>query len=230
MPHEPSIRAASTAGVAVLTVVGAADITPADVVAFWLGDAGDSPAAAKACSERWYRGGAALDREICQRFGKLLVRFSADTPAAQREREAWEATAEGALALVILLDQFSRHCYRGKAEAFANDALALQVAERALAAGHDGALSIPARVFLHHPFHHSESMTAQRRYMAFAAALAETVPPQWDEFVSGFTDYAKDHHDVIARFGRFPHRNAVLNRVSNAAEREYLKNAERYGQ
>ena len=206
------------------------DITAADVLAFWLGDAGESPAAAAAQAGRWYRGGAELDQEIRQRFGRWLAHLSANTPAARAGREEWEATAEGALALVILLDQFSRHCFRGKAGAFANDALALQVAERAVAAGHDAALTIPGKLFLHHPFHHSESISAQRRYVEFTTTLADTAPPEWREFVAGFADYAKRHRNVIVRFGRFPHRNAALKRVSSADEREFLEDAERHGQ
>lgn len=206
------------------------EITPADVVAFWLADAGDSPAAAAAQAERWYEGGRELDQEVRERFGRLLMRLSANSPAAQTQRERWEQSAEGALALVILLDQFSRHCFRGKAGAFANDALAFKVAERALDAGHDAALSIPAKLFLQHPFHHSESIAAQRRYVEFTTELAETVPEEWVEFVNRFVDYAKRHRNVVARFGRFPHRNAVLNRVSSADEREFLQSAERQRQ
>ena len=217
-------------GAGAIVVRDAVEITPEDIVTFWLGDAHDDPAAAAQQSERWYQGGKALDQEIRDRFGKLLARLSADSPAAQSEREQWGQTAQGSLALVILLDQFSRHCFRGKAGAFANDALALKVAERAVAAGHDAALSIPARLFLHHPFHHSESIAAQRHYVAFTSELAETVPEEWREFVSGVADYAKRHRNVVTRFGRFPHRNAVLNRVSSADEREYLQNAERHGQ
>ena len=211
----------------------AADVpaeSAAGVVGFWLADAADSPVAAQAQKQRWYGGDAALDAEIRERFGPLLARLAADSPTAAQRREAWEASPKGALALVIVLDQFSRHCFRSGPGAFANDALALRVAERAVAAGHHEVLSIPEQVFLHHPFHHSESVSAQRRYVEFTEALLEAAPPEWRDFVESYANYAKEHRDVVARFGRFPHRNAALRRASSAAERDYLEAAERYGQ
>ena len=208
----------------------AAKASPAAIVAFWLGDAGDSPAAAREQTQRWYGGDAALDAEIRERFGAWLGRLAGQSETAARRREEWEASPEGALALVIVLDQFTRHCFRGTAQAFANDRLALEVAERAVAAQHDLRLSIPGRLFLHHPFHHSESISAQRRYVEFTEALLEAVPPEWQEFVGGFADYAKQHRDIVARFGRFPHRNAALRRASSASERDFLETASRHGQ
>lgn len=208
----------------------AASASPAAVVAFWLADAGDSPAAAREQARRWYGGDAALDAEIRERFGAWLGRLAGQSETAVSRREEWEASPEGALALVILLDQFTRHCFRGTAQAFANDRLALEVAERAAAAQHELSLSIPGRLFLYHPFHHSESISAQRRYVEFTEALLESVPAEWREFVGGFADYAKRHRDIVARFGRFPHRNAALRRASSAAEREYLETASKHGQ
>ena len=197
---------------------------PQDVIDFWIGDADVDPAAAKAHSKLWYRSDASVDRDIKKRFGTAMKR------AAAGELEQWEESADGALALVILLDQFSRNCFRGTARAFANDAQALAIAKRAIEAGHDQNLSIVGRAFLYHPFHHSESLTEHNRHIELSEALVASAPPQWQEFASGHASYAHEHREVVARFGRFPHRNKALNRASSAAETEYLKGGARYGQ
>ena len=141
--------------------------------------------------------------------------------AAGRLRD-WERTPEGALAIVILLDQVSRHCHRDTAGAFANDAAALAAAKRAIAAGLDRRLPPPGQVFLLHPFHHSESLAEQERYVDAIDGLVRAVPSAWRAFAESFVRYAVHHRDVIARFGRFPHRNATLDRPNTPAEEDYL--------
>ena len=126
------------------------------------------------------------------------------------------------MAVVVLLDQFSRHCHRDSAAAFANDQAALQSAKRTIAAGLDAALPPPGRIFLLHPFHHSESLVEQERYVDAVNTLVRTVPPAWRAFAESFVRYAVHHRAVIARFGRFPHRNAALGRADTGAERDYL--------
>lgn len=142
--------------------------------------------------------------------------------AASGALRDWETAPEGALAVVLLLDQFSRHCHRDSADAFANDRAALQCAKRTIAAGLDAALPPPGRIFLLHPFHHSESLVEQERYVDAVNALVQTVGPDWRTFASHFVRYSVHHRDVIARFGRFPHRNEALGRTDTAAERDYL--------
>lgn len=183
---------------------------------FWFEDAWSDPAAARARSQFWYGSGESLDDTIRERFGAALRAAAAGT------LQDWETTPEGALALVVLLDQFSRHCHRDDAGAFANDDAALAVAKRALDAGHDARLPPPGQAFLLHPFHHSESPAEQERYVAAIDALVRSVAPAWREFAEGFVRYAIHHRDVIARFGRFPHRNEALGRPNTPRERDHL--------
>lgn len=197
---------------------------PADIIEFWIGDASWDVIAAKQRSKFWYRRDIKVDRYIKDKFGSTMLL------AASNELGDWENTGEGALALVILFDQFSRNCYRASARAYANDAKALQVAKRAIKVGLHRSLSVVGRAFLYHPFHHSETLTEQNRYVELTLELSQLAPPEWREFAMGFVDYAKDHHKVITRFGRFPHRNRVLNRKSTPEEQEYLKRSSRYGQ
>ena len=132
--------------------------------------------------------------------------------AARRELAHWELDAEGALALLILLDQFPRNIFRNSAHAFATDALAQGVALRAIAKGFDTATDSALRVFFYMPFEHAEDLALQERAVVLVGALGD---PE-------FTKYAKLHRDVIARFGRFPHRNPALGRKSTPEELTYL--------
>ena len=130
---------------------------------------------------------------------------------------AWADDAQGALALLILLDQFPRNLFRGEAKAFAGDPQARQLAETALDQGWDKGLSAVEKLFVYLPFEHSEALADQERSVALFSALAAEHPG-----CDGFLDYARRHHEVIARFGRFPHRNAALGRPSTPEETGYL--------
>ncbi|MGE5539440.1 MAG: DUF924 family protein [Gemmatimonas sp.] len=179
--------------------------TPTDVLAFWFGDvAGDDFRSRKPL---WFEPDAAFDAEVRNRFED--VHFA----AARGELSSWRADPRGALALVIVLDQFPRNMYRGTARAFATDPQALAVAREAIDRGFDRQLAPVLRLFLYLPFEHSESLADQDRSVALFAELgdAETL------------DYARRHREIIARFGRFPHRNAVLGRASTAEEVAFLK-------
>lgn len=171
-------------------------VASADIVGFWR-DAGDA---------KWFVRDEAFDAELRSRF------LDAHFAAARRECGDWMATADGALALVLLLDQVPRNVFRGSAHAFATDPLARHYAARALDAGFDARVHPALRVFFCLPFEHSESMADQQRSVALAQALGET----------GYLDYAIAHRDVIARFGRFPHRNHVLARVNTPEEQAWL--------
>jgi uncharacterized protein (DUF924 family) len=172
-----------------------ADITPAEIVAFWR-DAGP---------KKWFKKDAAFDAEIARRF------MPAYEAAAAGVLSEWEATAEGALALLLLLDQFPRNMFRNSARAFAADPLARAVADRAIGRGFD--MTFPAeRGFFYLPFEHSELLADQDRCVALCRATGNADTLKWAEL----------HADIIRRFGRFPHRNSVLGRATTADEQEFL--------
>lgn len=156
---------------------------------------------------KWFRGGAAFDAECRARCGE------AHHAAARRELDAWKASADGALALVLLLDQIPRNLYRGSGHAFATDPLALHFAQRALDAGFDTQVEPALRFFFYLPFEHSEVLADQNRAVELFAALGD----------ANLLDYARAHREVIVRFGRFPHRNAALGRVSTPDEQAWLE-------
>jgi uncharacterized protein (DUF924 family) len=161
----------------------------------------------------WFRKDAAFDAAIHERFGALV-----DQALAGGLRE-WEADAAGSLARILLLDQFPRNLFRDTARAFAGDAQALELAQRLVAGGQDKNLPPIRRCFVFMPFEHSESLLDQERAVALFAGLRREA--QTPAFESTY-DYAVRHRDIIERFGRFPHRNAALGRVSTAAELDFL--------
>ena len=169
--------------------------TPKDVIAFWR-DAGPG---------KWFNGGKPFDDECQQRFGDLHM------AAARRELDNWMEGAEGALALLLLLDQIPRNIFRGSGHAFASDGLALQHATQAVAAGQDVQVDADLRVFVYLPFEHCEDMAMQDRSVELIATLSEDL-----------LGYAHAHRNVITRFGRFPHRNAALGRTSTPEEQAWL--------
>lgn len=167
------------------------------LLAFWFDEVGPA---------RWWRADPALDAQIAERFGALHA------AACACELEGWRASPAGRLAEVILLDQLSRNLYRDSARAFAQDGLALALAQEAIRAGADRALSPAQRHLLYMPFMHSESALMQRRSMALFSAPG--LEPQ--------LEHAQRHKAVVERFGRYPQRNAALGRRSTVAERRYL--------
>jgi uncharacterized protein (DUF924 family) len=202
-----------------------AEPTPRVIVSYWLGESPASPAAAFARHELWYRGGRPIDDEIRERFGHSVTRARAGGLAE------WDRSPESQLALVILLDQFTRNIYRGTPEAYSGDPLALAVALRAVAAGRDRDLCVPGRIFLYHPFHHSETLVEQDRGVALLERLAQESPPEWRDYVRRSVEGFRRHRDTVARFGRFPHRNPVLGRISTPEEVAFLAaDGSTYGQ
>ena len=175
-------------------------MTPQEIVRFWAEEVGEA---------RWFDPDAALDAEIARRFG--------DTYALAHDGKLsdWENSADGALALLILLDQFPRNMFRGKAEAFATDPQARAIAERAIARGFDLVVPLPLRCFFYLPFTHSERMADQERGVALTAERLGSDTKQHA--------YALLHRDIIGKFGRFPGRNVALRRQSTPEELEFLK-------
>jgi len=182
---------------------------PADILAFWFGRPGE-PGFGQPRSE-WFRKDAAFDEEIRSRF------LPGVEAALAGELTAWADDRQGMLALLILLDQFPRNLFRGEAKAFAGDPQTRRLAETALDRGWDKSLTAVEKVFVYLPFEHSESLADQERSVALFSALAAEHPGS-----DGFFNYARRHHEVIARFGRFPHRNAALGRLSTPEETTYL--------
>ncbi|MEZ5616877.1 MAG: DUF924 family protein [Rhodocyclaceae bacterium] len=184
-------------------------MNPADVLEFWFG----APGSAEHGSLRkcWFEKDPAFDADIRRRFLVLV-----DEAAAGR-LDDWADRPEGLLALIVLLDQFPRNLFRNAPRAFATDAQALALAQQALAQGVDAQLMPVARAFIYLPFEHSEDLAMQDRAVALFAALA-----QHGEAFASYLDYAERHRDVIRRFGRFPHRNAILGRASTPEEIAFL--------
>lgn len=185
-----------------------------DILEFWFGPAGSPPLAE---STKWWKKDAAFDNEIKTRFE------GAHALAAAGKLDEWKATPRGRLALVILLDQFSRNIYRGSARAFAQDARARDLTLEALDSGEDRHLEPVERCFLYMPLMHAEDTNLQRKCIAAFAVLADKAPPDLTKYVANNLDYAKKHAEIIERFGRFPHRNEVLERDSTSEERAFLK-------
>jgi uncharacterized protein (DUF924 family) len=175
-------------------------IDPRDIQDFWTDSVGE---------KRWYVAEPALDDEIRSRYENLW------RDAHGGKLSNWESTAEGALALLIVLDQFPRNMFRGKVDAFATDAQARGVADRAIANGFDLKIEPPLRQFFYLPFEHSENMADQNRSIAlFAERLGK------DHYTY---PYAMEHRAEVERFGRFPSRNAQLGRASTPEEAEFLR-------
>jgi uncharacterized protein (DUF924 family) len=169
--------------------------SPETVLAFWR----------EAGPDKWFTRDDAFDADIREKF------HSTYEAAAAGKLSAWEATAEGALALAIVLDQFPRNMFRGEARCYTADLLARQVANRALKRGYDQDVPEEDRRFFFLPFMHSEDMDDQKRCVALYREAG-------DEDLK----YAERHADIIRRFGRFPHRNAVLGRTATPEEQAYL--------
>ena len=166
-----------------------------DVIDFWR----------QAGPERWFSKDNAFDADFRARF------LTAHEAAASGALGGWAATAQGALALLILLDQFPRNAFRGTARMFATDPQARDIADAAIAQGLDQAVEAALRRFIYLPFMHSERLVDQQRSVALNEALAPDT-----------SYYAKLHLDIIERFGRFPHRNALLGRTTTPAEQQFL--------
>jgi len=190
---------------------------------FWFGDLDEGYADAEH-SKRWYLGGAAFDRECTERFSALAV------AASKGELDSWLLDARGTLAYILVCDQLPRNIYRGTPEAFATDPLALAAARAGIEQGMDTHLGHDERSFFYMPFEHSESVLDQHTSVGLFARLLQETPAHRRDPNGKDLQYAHDHRDLILRFGRFPHRNDVLDRASTAEEVEYLKHGSRFGQ
>lgn len=192
-----------------------------EILAWWF-DGGDDAhpiGPGSACYQRWFRGGAAVDAQVAERFADDVREARAGA------LDGWRGDARGELALLLLLDQFPRHLFRGRAEAFASDAAALDIARTCIAARRDEQLALIERIFVYLPVQHSEVIAdhalAFERFRALEAQ-ARARGAGVVALCAGAIGEQQEHFDTLQRFGRYPYRNAALGRVSTAAERDYL--------
>ena len=171
--------------------------------------------------KKWFTKDLKFDEEIHVRFEEDLIK------AKGGEYQAWQSSAKGSLALTILFDQFSRNMYRGLPKMYQADAMALEITLHAIKGALDTRLQLIERVFLYMPLIHSEVVAIQKLSLQFFGnliVLSKAQNPKNTSYFKKTFEYAKRHHEIIVTFGRFPHRNILLNRASTKDELEFLKN------
>lgn len=195
-----------------------------EVLTYWLHPKPETAADVEARRQFWFEGSADTDREIRTRFGALVARARAG------ELDDWKESSRGTLALLILLDQFSRNVHRGSPDAFSHDPIALEIARAGFDGGRFDDADVIDRMFFALPFRHAEDVESQKRAVELAVEDARRGEPHLLDFLVYSVDWARKHLDVIVRFGRFPHRNATLGRTSTPEEIAYLEYLKRAGQ
>lgn len=194
------------------------------VLAFWFGaDRNDRPTI-DARMDRWFGSDPAFDAEIGRRFGDLVER------ASKGRLAGWATTARGRLALILLLDQFRRHIYRGRPEAFRRDAQALKLCVEGAMTGDYKTLDPFEQAFFFMPLQHAESLKVQERSVKIYAGLVAGVSDTLKATFATFAQFAELHRDIVATYGRFPHRNRILGRADTPSEREFLAVGPTFGQ
>lgn len=178
--------------------------TPREVLQFWFSDR---------ARPLWFEKNREFDAEIRDRFGQAVHEAQLGGFAD------WRTSPDGALALLLLIDQFARNLYRGTAKAFLGDALAREIAAEAIARGFDKRFPFPDRVFIYLPFEHCETLANQDRYIALLTDCLR----EFGDVAAEYLEYGHKHRNIIKRFGRFPHRNEALGRESTEEELEFLK-------
>ncbi len=195
-----------------------------EILDFWFGELDEFGIPDSDHRNRWFRSDRKFDQEIRRRFMSLVVL------ASEQGLEHWRSEAGGALAEILLLDQFSRNIFRGSALAFAQDRLACRLCHQALNKGLDQKLEPVQRAFLYMPLQHSERGEDQALSVACYEQLVAVTSGILGDFMRSFLSSAREHQAIIQRFRRFPHRNAALGRVSTDEEQEYLKGGKTFGQ
>lgn len=191
-------------------------VTPKEVTSFWFRDATQSVEALQCRGPVWFRSDPAFDRECAARFTTWLE------DAARGVLDGWGDTPRGRLALVVLLDQMPRNIHRGSPAAFMHDAQAAAHCLAGIESGQDRSLHPVERIFLYMPLQHAEDLDLQRRSVERFELLAAEADDAWRGYLAENVHYAREHHDIIERFGRFPHRNRILGRESTGEELRYL--------
>jgi len=195
------------------------------VLDFWFGGSDLDAPTLDSRMDRWFSSSTELDADIESQFGELIER------ASKGELQDWAEEPEGRLALIILLDQFRRNIYRGTPDAFALDGAALKLCVEGTIGGVHDQLTPEQRIFFFMPLQHAESLRIQDKSVSIYNALAESVTGTLRETFATCAQFAELHRDIIAEFGRFPHRNVVLGRENSSAEATYLSaDAPSFGQ
>lgn len=187
-----------------------------EILSFWLGELDQSGRAGADAQERWWKKSDAFDAEIRERFG------ATHRAICEGNREEWLASARGRLAYVIVLDQLSRNMFRGTENMYAEDGRAQGAALEGLEVGCESELGYHERYFLYMPMMHAEDIALQDRCIELFESLIADFPRKAAD-VDGVINYAKQHRDIVARFGRFPHRNEIVGRESTEDELEFLR-------
>ncbi|MGI9535182.1 MAG: DUF924 family protein [Thermodesulfobacteriota bacterium] len=189
------------------------------ILEFWFGDLKENGIPDEKKQKIWWAKDEKTDKYIKNRFENHLIQ------AKNEELESWRITPRGLLAFIILTDQFSRNIYRGNPLAFSQDEMALQGTLEGINKGMDTKLYAVERVFFHMPLMHSEDIEIQSKSINYFSRMEKDYLDKPDIYIllKGNKKYAEKHYEIIKRFGRFPHRNKVLGRVSTAEEIEFLK-------
>lgn len=188
-----------------------------EILEFWFGELDQLGRASAEQRKRWWTKSEAFDETI-------KARFSSDRDAiTSGEREDWRAFPRGALAYIIVLDQFPRNMFRGTAKMFATDDRARAACREGLGKGFDMKLAFDPRVFFYLPLEHSEDLSDQKRCVELFARLIEDAPKALEADAKYYLDFAERHCAIVERFGRFPHRNEILGRASTHEEKEFLE-------
>jgi uncharacterized protein (DUF924 family) len=188
-----------------------------EILDFWFGQLDEHGCADPEHAARWWKKDAAFDEEIRRRFGELHRAIAA------RELDDWLTTPRGRLAQIVALDQFSRNMFRDSPAMFAGDARALELAREGLERGDDRALGLDERLFMLMPLVHSEDIADQDHAVRLVEALRDAAPASARERAAAALRFAGMHRDIVRRFGRFPHRNALLGRASSEEEIAFLQ-------
>lgn len=196
-----------------------------NVLDFWFGNRPVSLDDHQSRMKIWFSSDADFDYDIERRFGKLV------STARRGAFDSWSEDPENCLALILILDQFPRNLYRGQAGAFSSDKVALTLTQGLISSGAIDHMGCSEQGFALMPYQHSEDFDVQEEGLQAYKRLAEKAPAEWRSLMDGYASFAKQHLDIIQRFGRFPHRNAALGRVSTDEETDYLNdNGQRFGQ
>ncbi len=191
------------------------------VLEFWFGNGRTATEVAAEKTPLWWSKNQQIDREITARFAATSAAAANHNPALA----SWADTPRGLLALIICTDQFPRNIHRDTPQAFAQDPVALEYAKQCVAGGAAAQLNPIQRVFAYLPFEHSEDLAEQQRSVSLYESLAESAASNAEEakLFNGYLEFARKHHEIIQRFGHFPHRNRILGRPSSDEERAFLE-------
>ena len=187
------------------------------ILSFWFGELSSMGLPSKQIANRWWQADPGFDDQIREEFAEDVLQ------ASYGKYNSWQTTAQGTLALIILLDQFSRNIFRGTQAAYQNDTLALAVASQGVDKSYDQQLKPIERIFFYMPFEHSEILSDQERSVSLMQSLVAELPMSLKKDFEDYVLYAIKHKEVIEKFGRFPHRNEILNRRSTEEEKSHLR-------